>query len=386
MAKKGKQSSGAAPKAPKCTCDDPFKCMCGNRPERPSRGHKWDPVEQQWAGKGHKQKGGSGQISQVGSAAKTTEKGQTTLAMWQKLPSSLLADVCRKEKRPDPKYKALSSHGGKHQYRVIVQDAKESRRGGEHDLILVPASAVKNEEQAKEEAALLALLHLTPKIPHERMLPEPYKSTWVNALEARKESQSKPKAKVTPVSGAGAMTKAPASGSGSAAASSNLMNANTFTSFSEKRKKQDEKKKDKNAKIRRHEAMRMANRDVQVFMSAQVRKQIETLLRGDADEALMSALVSESDASMDTKDDEGNDDVVLAYVIQRLTHEGFTVSQSRAGYTAVLLNPSVSLRSSMNSNEDEDEYMDKLYDECLQWLCIHINEDQVSTQVASLQL
>ena len=70
MGKKGagKSSSkgGKGPKAaPRCECDHPFQCNCGNRPERPSRGHKWYPEEQQWAGKGHKQKGGSGQTSSV---------------------------------------------------------------------------------------------------------------------------------------------------------------------------------------------------------------------------------------------------------------------------------------------------------------------------------
>ena len=52
----GKAKGGKGGKAekgpPKCSCTDPFKCTCGNRPERPSRGHKWDPETQQWAGKG----------------------------------------------------------------------------------------------------------------------------------------------------------------------------------------------------------------------------------------------------------------------------------------------------------------------------------------------
>ncbi len=392
MGKKGKQSSGAADKkAPKCTCDHPFQCKCGNRPERPSKGHKWYPEEQKWAGKGHKQKGASGQTSAVGTAAKTTEKGQTVLAQWQKLPSSLLADVCKKEKRPPPKFKSLSTHGGGHKYRVIIQDAKASRRGGDHDIILIPASNVPNEEQAKEEAALLGLLHLTPSLPHERKLPEPYKTTWINALEAQKEANSKSKGKSqsTDVASDGSRSdkkmKAPSmngSQSGTnakvtaaASASRNLINANNYVSLKEKQKQKDDKRKERNAKIRRHEAVRQANRDVQVFMSAQVRKQIESLLRGDADVDLLKALASEDDSSEMKLDENDEGDVVMIYVVQRLVHEGFSSSQAKAGYSAVLKNPSISLQSSTNA--DEDEYMDLFYEECLQWLCVHLNEDQL---------
>ena len=395
MAKK-KKASAAAAKAPKCTCEHVFKCDCGNRPERPSRGHKWDPVEQQWGGKGHKQKGGSGQTSQVAKAAETTEKGKTTLAQWQKLPSSLLADVCKKEKRPFPKYKNLAVHGGGFKYRVIVQDAKASKRGGDHDIILVPAANVPNEEQAKEESALLALLHLTPSIPHERKLPEPYKSTWMNALQARKEqqSQSKPKAKAassslssdnngtSKVRDSDNMNTGSAKQSSKSSASINLVNANAFTSRSEQRKRKEEKQKDRNAKIRRYEAIRQANRDVQVFMSAQVRKQIESLLRGDADVELLKSLALEDDDddadAYDTEmkeNDADEEDVVRLYVSQRLMHEGFSKSQAKAGYSAVLKNPSLSLSSCLDS--DEDEYMDKFYEESLQWLCVHLNEDQL---------
>jgi ATP-dependent RNA helicase DHX57 len=386
MGKKDKKSSAAAKKAPKCTCEHLYKCDCGNRPERPSRGHKWDPIEQKWGGKGHKQKGGSGQTSLVATAAKTTEQGQTVLAQWQQLPSSLLADVCKKEKRPPPKFKNLVTHGGGFKFRVVIQDAKASKRGGAHDIILMPVSNVPNVEQAKEEAALLALLNLTPTLPHERKLPEPYKTTWINALKSQKEAKSKPdeKSERAPVksdghkkskaSSATSLTSGTNATASTASTSSNLMNANTYTSLSEKWKQKDEKSKTRKAKIRRHEAVRQANRDIQVFMSAQVRKQIESLLRGDADMELLNTLTTEDDADIDG--DEGDEgDVVMIYVVQRLVHEGFSMSHAKAGFSAVLKNPSMSLKSNMNS--DEDQYMDLFYDESLQWLCVHLNEDQL---------
>ena len=57
MGKSNKQKSSKGSKnsktvkTPKCECTDFYRCSCGNRPERPSKGHKWDPVEQKWAGK-----------------------------------------------------------------------------------------------------------------------------------------------------------------------------------------------------------------------------------------------------------------------------------------------------------------------------------------------
>ena len=182
---KSNKSSKKQAEAPKCTCDDPFNCSCGNRPPRPSRGHKWDPETQQWGGKGHKQKGASGQIASVSQPKKTLSSG-TEISQWEKLPSQLLDQVCQKQGRPHAKYKSI----GNCKYRVIVQDAKVSRRGTDHDLFFVPKAPAKSDEIAKEEAALLALLHLTPTIPHERKLPEPYKTTWLQAVEAAKQSKN----------------------------------------------------------------------------------------------------------------------------------------------------------------------------------------------------
>jgi len=370
MGKKKGDSKGG--KVPVCECQHPFNCDCGLRPPRPSRGHKWDPEAKVWGGKGHKQKGGVGGAV-VASAATVTEKGKTTLAQWMRLPHQLLDEFCKKEKRPPPKFNSLDNQGSKFKYRVIVQDSKVSKRGGEHDFIFIPKVAVENEEQAKEEAALLALLSLTPNIPHERKLPEPYKTTWLNAISATKSNDSQPKESIKEQEQSSENT--PKVGHGSAAtASSSLVNARSYSSISDKRKQDEEKRKEKMAKIRKHEAIRMANRDMLVFMSAKMRQHIETLLRGDADADLLSALVSEDDSLLD-QEDYGDDDVVKSYVIDRLTHEGFTVKQARTGYTAAMKNSSSSIVTL--KMENEDEYMDKCYEESLQWLCVHLDEENL---------
>jgi len=135
----------------------------------------------------------------------------------------------------------------------------------------------------------------------------------------------------------------------------------------------ENKKKDKNAKIRKHEALRMANRNAQVFMSAQVRKQIETLLRGNADEELLKALVSESEIDNNLEDDVDEIDIAKTYVVDRLKQEGFSSGQAKTSYMTIIKSPPPSLTSSDN----EDEFMDKVYEECLQWLCVHLDEDQL---------
>ena len=361
-AKGGKGAEKGATKIPKCTCDHPYSCSCGNRPDRPSKGHRWDPATQQWGGKGHKQKGGSGQTSSVAVEARTTEIGKTTVAQWQKLPSTLLEEVTRKESRPLPKYKSI----GQYKFRVIIQDAKAIKRGTEHDMIFIPTEACGNEEQAREEAALLALLHLTPNIPHERKLPEPYKTTWIHAINATKDSKKHPhRAKQNAVDDNCKIDDTPdaarSTSDAGAQASTNLSLGRSFVSLAERKREQFRRRQERNARIQRHEAVRLANRDHQVFMSAQIRKRIETLLRGD--------IIQWDDTSTDEEnDDDYLDNDLKAYVVERLHSEGFSKIQAKTSFAQ--------FRNNMQPNIDEEKW-DSVYDECLQWLCIHMDEDQL---------
>lgn len=357
---KGSGKGGKQGKEEKCICEHPFQCSCGNRPERPSRGHKWDPEKQQWGGKGHKQKGASGQTSSKAVEATTTSVGKTAVSQWQRLPSQLLDDVTKKEGRPRAKYKSV----GQYKFRIIIQDAKVSRRGTSHDLLFVPVEACGNEEQAKEEAALLALLYLTPNIPHERKLPEPYKTTWLHAVQALKESKGTA-SKIKSTMG-GDRRKIPAKSvdsGGGAQASTNLRMGNSFASLAQRKEQRDKKLQERNAKIRKHEAIRLANKDHQVFLSAQMRKKIETLLRGEVIQW------NEHDEK-DSNDDEevGIENDLKEYVVGRLKSEGFTKSQA---YTSILKMDKSKLANAM------EEQWETIYDECLQWLCIHLDEDQL---------
>lgn len=361
---KGVSAKGQSSNAPKCTCDHPYNCDCGNRPPRPSKGHKWDPETQQWGGKGHKQKGASGQTASAGQQAQTTAVGQTQVAQWQKLPSTILREYCQKQKRPPPKFKELMNDHTKKNFkvRVIVPDGKDSDK----DLILVPAKPVGNEEQATEEASLLALLQLTPNLPHERKLPEPYKTTWLAAVQTQKDGQNSGNSKPNKDIDSKPAGSSEGVGQGSSKASSNtsLTLGSAFTSQADRRKHQEEKKRQLNARIRKHEAIRMANRNHPVFLSATLRQQIQWLLKGDTNVAIEDSADDNAPLEPYQSDRQG-------YVEERLHQEGFTKRQARKAFEE-------QSKTKKHANDsDDEEVWEGLYDDCLQWLCIHLDEDQL---------
>jgi hypothetical protein len=365
--KKGPASSKAAAVAPKCTCDHPFECSCGNRPPRPSRGHKWDPETQEWGGKGHKQKGASGQTALVAEAAKTTNVGKTQISQWQRMPSDLLKEHCQREKRKPPKFKNVAKDGdAKYLYRIVLPDNKDPDK----DLFFVPARGVENEEQAMEEACILALLHQTPNLPHERKLPEPYKTTWLHAVENMKKNddKKKPAAKNNPTQNITNTTTTASINSrpigDGAQASTSLILGKRFVSNAGAQRHKDELRRERDKKIRQHEAIRMANKNHPVFLAAHLRNQIQQLLRGDTVELLDS---DNFEAENGQDDAVGELDAGQANALDRLRKEGFTQGQVLTALKAV---------SSKRGNINEDQW-DSFYEECLQWLCIHLDEDNL---------
>lgn len=420
---KGKAKATAA--VAKCTCDHPYKCDCGNRPERPSKGrfacvkrsrtampcthhsvfplticlgHKWDPQAQAWGGKGHKQKGGSGQTASVGQAEKVTSVGQTAIKQWQKMPSKLLADLLKKNAKAlgkgHPIYKpANNKSGGKgYRYRLVIPDTskKGATNRSDHDIVLLPALSVPNEEQAKEEAALLGLLYLFPKLPHERTLPDPYRATYLAALENSKASAATAKSD----NGNNNATKTTASSTNTdvskskGGATSNTKLMANIPSFHKKtdnkssstgggatilltKAQQNEARKEHQrsvqARIRKHEAIRNANKPMEVFMSATFRSRIECLLSGTVFEE-----TKDDDDNDGNDEDDDLDDVAKSYVLQRLVFEGFKLSHVRKAYREVKKKGDL---SSIADNSDEN--IDKAYECVLQYLLVHLNEDQL---------
>lgn len=116
-------------------------------------------------------------------------------------------------------------------------------------------------------------------------------------------------------------------------------------------------------------------------MCASIRRRVERLLSGD-DTVDVGVDLGDSVPSEDEKEDMINDgeeeDVLQSYVVTRLVREGFTTSQVRRGYRAVVM--SNKIQSSDNDGSGaiiSDQEMDKAYEETLQYLCIHLSEDQL---------
>lgn len=320
--------------------------------------------------------------------AKVTSAGKTQVAQWQRLPSQLLHEFCQGKKRPPPKFKNIGSAGA-YKYRVVVCDPKDS----EKDLFFVPAHAVVNEEQAKEESALLALLQLTPTLPHERKLPDPYKTTWLNAIQSHKNLTSKKMAQkdasthsktssdnaggrsvnqTTPSDTQPGGNAVSGQGDGAAVASSSLVSGTKYASNSARRQQTAEKRRLQNARIRKHDAVRMANQNHPVFMSASIRRRIERLLRGESAAGLSSE--NDDDSSDDEQDPaDGGESDGKVYVVHRLHSEGFSKRHSRSAYEEL----AKSTHGAALQVSDDELAWDQAYEECLQWLLVHLDEDQL---------
>ena len=352
-------------------------------------------------------------------ADKVTSVGNVVLKPYQKLPSRLLGDLCKKNSkslgRGMPIYRPVGNRGAggaigegrgggggggggdgkaKYRYRLIIPD--NSKKGSsDNDIVVVPALPVANDEQAKEEAALLGLLYLFPKLPHERTLPEPYRATLLAALkssagksnEAANSSGSGKAAKTKGRKDEGASavsndSKKPIAAKQADGATANTQLAANLPSFGGKGKgtnhssnaqqplltraqineAKKQHKREMQARIRKREAIRNANKPMEVFMSARFRKRIECLLSGDKFED-----EDEDDASIGL--DDNDEDVVRVYVRQRLVHEGFVPSHVNRAYQEAVVKKGM-------GNAD-DEQMDRAYEETLQYLCIHLKEDQL---------
>ena len=306
-----------------------------------------------------------------------------------------MKELCKKNGKGVPIYRSDKSQGGKqgYRYRLIVPDNNKKGAAGEHDVVLTPSLPVPNEEQAKEEAALLGLLYLFPTLPHERTLPEPYRSTFLGALKNSQGDSDATKGDNKKGKAGGKEDKVNVNGCEKVdAASDAVAKANTqltanLPSFQKGRNNtsqtsstsaplltkaqikeaRQQHQREVQARIRKHEAIRNANKPMEVFMCASMRRRIERLLAGESN---MDMMDDEEDVLEDDAAD-GEEDVIRSYVRQRLVHEGFTPGQVRKAYRAVFPDANES-----NGN-NADQQMDKAYEETLQYLCIHLNEDQL---------
>jgi hypothetical protein len=323
----------------------------------------------------------------------TASAPKAKVEMTQRLPHQLLHEYCKKEKRPVPVYKNISIQPGLYKFRVTLPDP---RKNTSKDLQFVSSNIIPDEQQAKEEVCLLALLNLQPAVAHERMLSEPHRTTWINATGSFNKTEQHYSQKSNSATIKYSPTTLTADERFDAGNHIDQSNTGKFFTGNERFANEptnlqrdtsrasrmtdlqqledmweEENGQQRNSRFRRHEAKRMANQKHQVVMSARMRKCIEQLLRdgtiNDIDENKEDWI---NDTDEDDEDDE-NDDIKL-YVQNRLHNAGFTRVQAFRAYQ--------SIRSQSNSKPitsvDEREW-DEMYENCLQWLLINLNEDQL---------
>jgi len=331
-------------------------------------------------GKGHKQKGAG--TTAMSKTAVVTKVGKTKLEQWQNLPSQLLADFCKKEKRPpfrchpvDANKHKSSDSKQKYRFRIVVMDAKSTKRGKEYDLSFSPAFPSENEEQAKEEAAILALLHLTPNIPHDRKLPQPYKDIFLNAVKHHQKQQQKPPQTFNSIKNTKDISKQSNTETSNEKVTGNNESINTtqislvmdrqFVSMADKRKHDQQKQIKRKVTLAKRQAIKEANKPHKVLMSESLRKAIQKLLKSTQHDANLdnTNISNRNTFTLDTS--------LIQEVEKLLLEDGFTTQQ-----TQMALSNLNQKQQKRNLNEDDHEALDSTsaYEKCLQWLCIQVEE------------
>jgi hypothetical protein len=119
------------------------------------------------------------------------------LKEWQRTPKKLVEEYCQKHKRPRPCYsphksekassgsgsgsggKQLSSGTGSVRSCLTLPDPKQPDK---LSLKFLTDQGFATAQEAEHASALLALLHLSPGLPLERVLPEPFRSMWLQLV------------------------------------------------------------------------------------------------------------------------------------------------------------------------------------------------------------
>ena len=242
-------------------------------------------------------------------------------------------------------------------------DAKSTKRGHEHDLSFCPAKGAKNAEQAKEEAAILALLHLTPKIPHDRKLPEPYKTIFLNAIEHQRQQQNDQRSSVQNNSTLSIHNKTNSNvDHRSLNDNQDLVMDRKFVSLAEKKRYDQQRKVEQRAKIAKREALQEANKPHKVLMSQNIRKSIQLLLKSSSQPL---------DDVEDFEDLVYIENSVKNELEKRLLEDGFASKQTKMAISYLNIQQKIKHKK---GEQLEELNVAVAYEKSLQWLCVHMDE------------
>ena len=259
---------------------------------------------------------------------------------------------------------------------VVLRDAGDNR---EKDLTFCPAQDAESAASAKEFAATVALLHLTPDLPMERKFPEPYRTTWLQSLAAKAEEEkaarkaAKGKGKGKDSAKAKAEPKSKAKGASStpeqtedenAGASSSrqtfggpsavtLTSDRKFASKAEGDAFRREKQETRDRKRNMREARNMANPNFPILLAKRMRLMIEEALD-----------LHPKGNNSNNDDNEEFDDLSDAQieVIRKCEEYGFDEN---------------TIVKALNSAQSKGIQDDQLQQKVLEWLLLYVPESEL---------
>ncbi len=125
--------------------------------------------------RGHRQKGGGTVMKSRGDI---TVSG-VVMKEWQRTPKQLLHEWAQKQKRPRPQYQTRPAKpASQHRVSVYLLDKKNKERS----LRATPDQSFHTVLAAQHAAALMMLQSIDASIPHERKLPEPFRTMWLELV------------------------------------------------------------------------------------------------------------------------------------------------------------------------------------------------------------
>ena len=134
--------------------------------------------------RGHRQKGAGSTLTSRGDI---TVSG-VVIKEWQRTPKQLLHEWTQKQKRPRPRYEQRPAKPA-HMHRVSVYLADPKKK--ERSLRFTPDQSFPTLLQAQHAGALMSLQGIDPSIPHERKLPEPFRTMWLELVGRSGEPEVK---------------------------------------------------------------------------------------------------------------------------------------------------------------------------------------------------
>ncbi|KAL8451607.1 hypothetical protein Emag_002650 [Eimeria magna] len=146
-----------------------------------------------------KEKGGSKDKSQVAGDAPTGTKvpekppGHIEMKPFQRLPKEILHNHCQKHKMPKPHYEQRKASKGFYKTECILANPKDTSK----TMKFLTNEEFPYKNHSENFSALLALHHLEPTRPYEKLFPSPFKEAWMALFEDLPQQQQQQPQKFT---------------------------------------------------------------------------------------------------------------------------------------------------------------------------------------------